>query len=298
MLLELQTARVTDAVALGEVRRWLNFTHGITEDDEVLEELIDESYDYLENWTNRKILGQTWDLTLDAAEVDDTIRLPLVPLVSVSQIVTTDDDGTDTTVGSSNYQVRSGENPRITLTSDGEWPSDMRDYDSMAIRCVCGYGGDVIPFVGFEPDDHTDPGKDDLRAGGTFSGTARTTFEVEIDAVASTDTFKWRKITRDSNGAKTIGSWTTGVSITGSAQTLDDGVTVTFTDTINHTLGDAWNVQMYEVVPLRVKMALKGLVLHFYSTKGRGVTETVSGQLIGLPRQLERLLNSLRVEVW
>lgn len=298
MQLTLETAPVTDAVTLAEARQWLNFTAGITEDDEVLRRLIDESYDFLENRTNRKMLGQTWTLTLDEHEVSSVMRLPLVPLVSVSSIVTTDDDGTETTVASTNYQVRGGENPRIVLTDDGEWPTDMRDYDAMAITCVCGYGGDVIPYVGFVPADPMHPGLDDLSAGGTFSGTARTFFELEVDSIATPDTFKWRKITRDANGVKTIGSWTAGVAMTGAAQTLADGVTVKFASTYNHTEGDAWTVELYEVLPGRVQLALKAIVLYLYTTKGRGVSETVSGQLIGMPRNLEHMIESLRVQAF
>lgn len=300
MKLTLATAPTTDPVSLAEVRRWLNFTEGLVEEDAVLEALIDECYDYLENWTNRKMLGQTWTLTLDESEVSSKIRLPLVPLQSVSSIVTTDDDGDTTTVTSSNYQVRAGEDPRIVLTDDGEWPTDMRDYDSMAITCVCGYGGDVLPFVGYVPTSYRSPGLDDMRASlsAAFSGTAKTTFEIEITAEATPDKFKWRKVTRDSNGTKTYGSYTTDVSITGAAQTLADNVQITFAATTGHTSGDAWTVQVYEKLPLRVTLALRSLVLFFYSTKGRGVSETVSGQLIGMPRQLQHLLDSLRVEAW
>jgi hypothetical protein len=73
---------------------------------------------------------------------------------------------------------------------------------------------------------------------------------------------------------------------------------VTFAATKGHTLGDGWTVQLYEVLPLRVKMALKGMILHFYQTKGRGVSETVSGQLISTPRVLQHMIDSLRVVPW
>lgn len=295
MQLTLATAPVTDPVSLSEVRRWLNLTPGIVAEDALIEDLIAEAYDYLETETNRKMLGQTWELTLDESEVSSVIRLPLVPLVSVSSIVTTDDDGDETTVAATNYQVRGGENPRIVLTDDGEWPTDMRDYDSMAITCVCGYGGSVLPFVGFVPSDHVSPGLNDLSAGGTFTGTVRTYFDVEIDDELTPDTFKWRKVTRNSDGVKTIGSWTAGVAVTGAAQTLADGVTVKFSATTGHTEGDAWKVEMYESLPGRIRYAMKGIVLHIYTTKGRGVDQTVSGQLIGMPYQLRHMIDSLRV---
>lgn len=74
-------------------------------------------------------------------------------------------------------------------------------------------------------------GLNDITWGGTITLAASAVFEVAIDAEGSPDTFKWRK-----DG----GAWTTGVSITGSAQTLSDGVEVTFAATTGHTLADAW----------------------------------------------------------
>lgn len=295
MQLTLATAPATDPVTIAEARRWLNFTAGITEEDAILEDLIRESYDFLERWTNRKMLGQTWTLTLDASEICSEIRLPLVPLRSVSSIVTTDDDGTATTVGVTNYRVRAGENPRVVLTEDGEWPDDYRDHDSMAITCVCGYGLSTIPYVGFKPVSTTAPGLNDLTAGGTFTGTARTTFEIKLATIATPDTVNWRKVTADRYGQKTYSAWTSGLAITGSAQTLADGVTVTFGATTGHTVNDVWTVQLHERLPEEIRLALKALIIYFYSTKGRGVTETVSGQLIGLPNSIRDLMDSIRV---
>ena len=224
---------------------------GVVEDDSVLELLIDEAMDYLENRTNRKILTQTWTAELDWLEVSECIRLPLVPLVSVSSIKTYDDDGAETTVTSTNYQVRAGEDPRIVLTSDGEWPDDARDYDAMKITCVCGYNGAVVPHVGFQPASAHDPGHSELSAGlsAVFDGTARTTFEVKVSGASQ---FDWRAITTNANRQKTYGAWTTDVAITGSAQALANNVTVTLNDALAYTTNDQWNIEMYEMLPDRI----------------------------------------------
>lgn len=67
--------------------------------------------------------------------------------------------------------------------------------------------------------------------GGSYTaGLADTPAQYEVVATA-TDTFKWRK-----NG----GAWTTGVTITGSAQTLSDGVTVTFSASSGAGVNDTW----------------------------------------------------------
>jgi len=276
----------------------LNFVQGVVEDDDTLEMLVDEVYDYLENRLNRKILTQTWKVYLDESEVLSDIRLPLVPLVSVSStgIKATDSDGVQTTVTSTNYQVIAGENPRIVVTEDGEWPTDLRDYECLEITAVCGYNGNKGLYVGFNPYDVTASGLNDLTASGTTTATAKTTFEIVLTTPGITaDKFKWRKITKSADGLKTFGAWTADVSITGSAQLLADAVSVTFESLTGHSEGDTWTVQVYEVLPRRIKMLLKGLILHFYTTKGRGVMETVSGQLIGTPRILEYMIESLRV---
>jgi uncharacterized phiE125 gp8 family phage protein len=300
MRLTLSAAPTTTPVALAEVRSWLNLTPGLDEDDAVIERLIDEAYDELESMTNRKFLGQTWAYTIDSAGIASEIRLPLVPLVSVSSIKTTDDDGDETTVTSTNYQIRGGENPRVVLTRSGQWPTDERRHDSMEITCACGYGGDVIPFVGWMPDDHTAGTLNDMTAAltDTWSGSVRTVYEFKITTAAATDKFDWRAVTTDTNGQKTFGAWTADVSITGSAQAIADKLTVTFDAKTGHVTDDQWTVEMYERLPARVRRVFKGLVLFLYDAKGRGITETVSGQIIGLPREIERAILSLRVESW
>jgi uncharacterized phiE125 gp8 family phage protein len=305
MRLALSTAPATDAITIAEAREWLNFVPGAVEDDSVLESLIDEVYDYLEHRLNRKICTQTWKLYLDECEVLSEIRVPLVPLVSVSStgIKATDSDDVQTTVTSTNFQVIAGENPRIVLTDDGEWPTDLRDYECLEITAIAGYNGNKGLYVGFQPFDVTMSGLNDMKASGTFTGTTKTTFEIVITSTNLTsgspsttaDVFKWRKITRSADGVKTYGTWTTSVKITAAAQTLTDGVSVAFDALTGHSQDDKWTVQVHEILPRKIKMILKGLVLHFHTTKGRGVMETISGQLIGTPRILDYMIESMRV---
>jgi hypothetical protein len=74
-------------------------------------------------------------------------------------------------------------------------------------------------------------GINDLAWGTAFNGDDSAEFEVVIDSTGTPDTFKWRQ-----NG----GSWTESVDITGLAQTLDDGQTITFAATTGHTIDDQW----------------------------------------------------------
>lgn len=77
-------------------------------------------------------------------------------------------------------------------------------------------------------------GLNDATWGAGYSGGGSSAyFEVQIDAAGTPDTFQWRK-----DG----GAWTTGVAITGAAQTLSDSQAITFAATTGHVVGDEWTI--------------------------------------------------------
>jgi collagen type VII alpha len=79
----------------------------------------------------------------------------------------------------------------------------------------------------------TGAGLNDLTRGVSYTGTTDTDYRIQIDATAP-DKFKW-----SNDGGST---WeATLVAITGSAQTLEDGLTITFAATTGHTLGNRWD---------------------------------------------------------
>ena len=93
---------------------------------------------------------------------------------------------------------------------------------------------DVFSGVG-ATSQSTGSGLNDITFQGTYTGTTAVTYYVKIDATGTPDTFSWSKDNFTSTEA-------TGVSLTGSAQTLDTGVTVTAGATTGHTLNDVWQV--------------------------------------------------------
>jgi len=74
-------------------------------------------------------------------------------------------------------------------------------------------------------------GLNDATWGTAAANATSSYYEVVIDLEDTADTFKWRK-----NG----GAWTEDVEITGAAQTLDEGQTITFAAVTGHTLNDQW----------------------------------------------------------
>lgn len=85
----------------------------------------------------------------------------------------------------------------------------------------------------------TGTGDDDMsKNSAAWTGISYLRYCIIIDAEGTPDTFKW------SNTGCT-GSFTSGVAITGAAQALDEGITITFTGTDNHTLDDKWEFTAY-----------------------------------------------------
>ena len=110
---------------------------------------------------------------------------------------------------------------------------------------------------------------DDVTSSGTFNGSVKTKFVLEIDSIGSPDTYKWQK-----EG----GVLTSAVSITGSAQLLSDGVSVTFGATTGHTLEDKWEVECLVFTPKQVA----GSNIDPTSFVGTGVNDaTSSGSYVG-----------------
>jgi len=74
---------------------------------------------------------------------------------------------------------------------------------------------------------------DDLTVGGTFTGHHEMSFVVVVEnAAAAPDEVMW-----SSDGGVT---WITGLGMTGGAQTLDEGVTITFGAVNGHADGESW----------------------------------------------------------
>ena len=92
-------------------------------------------------------------------------------------------------------------------------------------------GGDAIGDSGTN---FVGSGLDDGTFKGYFEGATSTTYYVRIDGTGTPDTFEWSKDNFSTTEA-------TGVSITGSQQSLDNNITIEFAATTGHTSGDVWS---------------------------------------------------------
>lgn len=93
----------------------------------------------MEEDLGRKLITQTWEISLDLTPFE--IDLPYGNLQSVTSVKIISDADVETTESSSKYHVTTGDNGKIWLTSStANWTTTTRVIDLMRIRFVCGYG--------------------------------------------------------------------------------------------------------------------------------------------------------------
>jgi hypothetical protein len=155
-----------------------------------------------------------------------------------------------TTAGTTNNNYVVTVTPAITSLSDGSlviWTPDKDNTDSVGSTVFTGTGPNDCVFSGPYV--------------GTTSGS---TFQIQIDAVTSPNTFKWRKDAE---------AWVTGVAITGDDQTLKEGVSVNFAVITGHVLNDLWVLSVN--APTRMNLNSLGNLL-IYKNFG-GSLQTLNG---------------------
>ena len=127
------------------------------------------------------------------------------------------------------------EQTEAEIEDDSNYTGTIRSLIADITSCYMLYWKSIVESLGeFGKIVYTEfvgAGLNDITFSGLYSGEEPTIFTVEIDATGTPDTFKWKK------GS---GSFTSGVSITGTPQLLEDGIYVSFAATTGHTLGDIW----------------------------------------------------------
>jgi uncharacterized phiE125 gp8 family phage protein len=113
-------------------------------DDNLIDGLIAAARQWVEHYTRRALITQTWEASLDRFPVSESepIVLPKTPLLSVGSISYLDLQGSTQTWAASNYQVDSVSEPaRILPVEAADYPSEQDDtLNTVTITFDAGYG--------------------------------------------------------------------------------------------------------------------------------------------------------------
>ena len=96
------------------------------------------------------------------------------------------------------------------------------------------YIRNILPMAYVEPVVFLGVGLSDLSFSGTFVSGYKLTYLIKISSVGATDAFEWST----DNGT----TWSSEILITGAAQLLSNGLSITFAATSGHTLNDSWSI--------------------------------------------------------
>lgn len=162
-----RTADATvEPVTLDEAKNHMRVTH--SDEDSLIDGLIVAARRSVEQFTWRACIDQTWKLTLDEFppahrgphtvtdhhlighhDRSGRIHLPRPPLLSVTSITYTKEDGTTETFSASKYIVDTAAEPGRIALKDGEsWPSDdLQAIAAVEVEYKAGYGtgADDVP---------------------------------------------------------------------------------------------------------------------------------------------------------
>ena len=144
MILALITGPAEEPVSLSEAKAQVRVTHDL--EDELIAGKARSARSWVESFTNRALVTQTWELRLPGfPPCGAAIELPRPPLASVTSVTYVDVAGAAQTWAPAKYQVLRpagdhADRGRIVPAYGETYPTARGDEESVVVRFVCGYG--------------------------------------------------------------------------------------------------------------------------------------------------------------
>jgi uncharacterized phiE125 gp8 family phage protein len=142
MMLSLVTSPPVEPISLAEAKAHLRVEHD--SEDVLIDIIIGAARGAAEEYTQRALVTQTWDLKLDG--FDDVIEVPRPPLQAITSVKYVDQNGTlQTLSAATDYQVDLPDGPyaqpgRIMPAYQMTWPIARKVFNAIEVRFVAGYG--------------------------------------------------------------------------------------------------------------------------------------------------------------
>jgi len=125
---------ITEPVTLADVKTVLLLE--TAEDDGLITKFITTARHEVENYAYMSLLTQTWEFTIDVAEITSPFTLPRPPLQSIESIIYVDTDGAEHTFDEINYWLDKS-NECVRLKEDCVWETD--DVVYYVVQYITGY---------------------------------------------------------------------------------------------------------------------------------------------------------------
>ncbi len=128
-----------DPVSVDELKSYARIDG--SNEDNLIATLIESATGHIEDFLGRSLINRTMTLSFDVWD-KKVISLPKPPLVSISSVVTLDEDGTETTYAATNYYVVTESIPgELVIKQSSSLPTNtVRDRGGFKITYIAGYG--------------------------------------------------------------------------------------------------------------------------------------------------------------
>lgn len=126
-----------EPVGVPEMRAFLRLEHA--DEDALIASLLRAARLVVEATTRLVILEQSWRIAVEAVPRDGVVRLPLAPILSVSEVRAFDGEGLATTLAAADYRLERRSDPaRVTLSG-----AALEAAGGIEIDLFAGYGAAV-----------------------------------------------------------------------------------------------------------------------------------------------------------
>ncbi|MCL5072627.1 MAG: head-tail connector protein [Actinobacteria bacterium] len=137
MNLKLITAATTEPVSLVEAKEHLRVI--ATDEDTLIGNLVKAARQEAENYTNKALAPQTFELILDKFPAGKIV-LPMPPVERIDWVKYKDCDGIETTINHADYILYNSESAIIVCDYGVSWPSfNPYPVGAVSIRFIAGY---------------------------------------------------------------------------------------------------------------------------------------------------------------
>lgn len=146
MPLILTTPPAAEPVTLAEAKAHLRITHA--DDDAYISTLIKSARQAIEIRTGTGLITQDWSLLLDDWPETGEIRLPIAPILDVTDIKVWSDADVAATIDPAHYyEDKASRPPRIVLRGSRSWVRPGRIANGIEVLLSVGYGatGTAVP---------------------------------------------------------------------------------------------------------------------------------------------------------
>jgi len=151
-----------EPITRAQAKTWCRIDADITDEDDLIDDLITRARRYIEGKTSRALAPQTLRAVFDGFPSDRVLTLPRFPLISVDSVTYDDASGNEQTFSSSSYRAVTHSAPGA-IYAPGGWPATQPGPGTVRVQYDAGSWVPNNSGEGEDPAVNSEPLREDAR---------------------------------------------------------------------------------------------------------------------------------------